>query len=125
MAVAQRALDFLRQRELEHRRRDERRERVAHDDGNLAARDLVGVRGKDVERRAADGVRDDRPRLRRRAQPLVERQLVEDDPFGLMKDIGQVARGCTDILNLRTRFSFTLSPAPCVNKGFRNLEWPP
>ena len=62
--VPERALDFLRQRELEHRRGDQRRQRVADGERDVAARDLLGVRAEDLERGAADRVRDERPRAR-------------------------------------------------------------
>ena len=74
--VPERALDLLRQRELEHRRGDERRQRVAQRRG-FRAGDLLGVRAEDLEGGAADRVGDEGPRLRRGAEPIVERDFVE------------------------------------------------
>ena len=93
MLVAERALDFLRHRELEDRRRDQRRQRVADADRDFAAGNLLGVGAEDLERGAADRVGDERPRLGGGAEPIVERDFVEDDALGVMDGVEQLARG--------------------------------
>ena len=60
--------------------------------GDLAAGDLLGVRAENLERRAADRVGDERPRLAGRAQPIVERDLVEDHALGLVHGVEQLPR---------------------------------
>ena len=90
--VAQGPLDFLRQRQLEDRRGDQRGQRVADADRHFAAGDLLGVRAEDLERGAADRMGDERPRLRGGAEPLVERDFVEDDALGVMHRVEELPR---------------------------------
>ena len=92
MAESSGALELFAEDRLHHHPRIERRQAI--DDGGFRRLKLhaIGVGGEQIDRRAAYQLRHDRPRLAARADPVAQRQLVEDGPFQEVGECEQALR---------------------------------
>ena len=93
LLVAPGTTDLLRQRYVENRARDERRQRVSHDAVNGRRAQAIGERRQDIEGRAPDEVRHDWPGLGRSTELVVQSELVENDALGEIDGAEELRRG--------------------------------